>query len=200
MIDTISPGELRWFGTWIEKDPSPPNLGFDREVLVMHPGTQWIPDRRASSARPYLHSSDDARASHQQQLIIEEALTAVVDPQARWCFALYAGFLNETDHGRSDGFHEPAASWWFGQLNFVLFAGDLADGAYSGVDQRWGSGLPYAVGAPRPIVELSYLWTEDHSVLVASPPNTAVTFVQGPDALVSRLLATSELDAHQWHR
>jgi len=58
------------------------------------------------------------------------------------------------------------------------------------VDQRWGQGPAY--------VELSYLWSEDRSVLVAAPPNTAVTFVQGPEPLVDLLLAAPGLRAREW--
>lgn len=80
----------------------------------------------------------------------------------------------------------------------MLFSGELHESAYSGVDQRWGSGRPFVVGATIPMVDLSYLWTEDRSVLVASPPDTAGTIVVGPDTLLDRLISLPELHAREW--
>jgi hypothetical protein len=151
-------------------------------------------------ALPYENSPDDARLSPQQQRILEEVLEEVLDPRTRCSFAVYAGFLGEEERGRSDGFDEPSGTWHFGRLNFVLFSGELRESGFTGVDQRWGSGRPYVAGAPFPVVELSYLWTDDRSVLVASPPDTAATFVLGPDALVEGLLRAPELHAREWNR
>ncbi|RZI95067.1 MAG: hypothetical protein EOO67_03355 [Microbacterium sp.] len=200
MITKIPRGELRWFQQWIERDEIvPPSTGA-RQVVILHPGTRWVPDHQLPTALPYANDPDDARLSARQQLILEEALHTVLDPRTVCHFALYAGFLNESDHGRSDGFNEPAATWHSGRLNYVLFSGELRDSGFVGVEQRWGSGRTYIAGAPFPIVELSYLWTDDHTVMVASPPDTAATFVLGPGALAELILNDSELDAREWSR
>lgn len=93
---------------------------------------------------------------------------------------------------------EPSGTWHRGRLNYVLFSGELHESAYAGVDLRWGSGRPFVAGAPIPMVELSYLWSDDHAVLVASPPDTAGTIALGPDALLDRLISLPELRAREW--
>ncbi len=200
MITKISVGELRWFQQWIEGDEVVPPSTDARQVLILHPGTRWVPEHRSPSALPYENDPDDARLSARQQLILERALQAVLGPQTVCNFAIYAGFINERDHGLSEGFDEPAGTWHFGMLNYVLFSGELRESGFAGVDQRWGSGRAYVAGAPFPTVELSYLWTDDHSVIVASPPDTAATFVLGSDELVELLLNDPELDAREWSR
>ena len=198
MITTIPIGELRWFQQWIENDEPLPPLGPARQMVFLHPGTRWVSKRGSLSRLPYVNGPDDERSSTDQQLTLEEALQSFVDPHTKCSFALYAGFLREMDRGLSDGFDEPAGTWHFGRLNYVLFSGELHESGYSGVDARWGSGRPFVAGAPFPMVELSYLWTEDHTVFVASPPDTAATFVRGPDALIRRLLEAPGLDAREW--
>jgi len=157
-------------------------------VVILHPGTRWAPDRESSSLLPYENDPNDAPPSEHQRLIIDEAVQSVVSSEAACHFALYAGYLDEGSRGLSNGFDEPDATWHIGRLNYVLFPGELHECGFA------------VEGAAFPIVELSYLWTGDHSVFMASPPDTAATFVRGPDALVDRLLEVSEIDAHEWSR
>jgi len=198
VIDAISPRELEWFERWIEQDHLVRSADAARRVVILHPGTRWRARGASRAELPYENGPDDARASDEQQRLLEECLYETVGPRARCSFALYAGFLTEGDDGRSDGFDEPSGTWHRGRLNYVLFSGELHESAYSGVDQRWGSGRPFVVGATIPMVDLSYLWTEDRSVLVASPPDTAGTIVVGPDTLLDRLISLPELHAREW--
>ena len=200
MIATIPTGELRWFEQWIEGDEVVPSSTGARQVLILHPGTRWVPDHRSPSGLPYENGPDDERLTSRQQASLDGALQAVLDPRTVCHFAIYAGFLDVSDHGRSDGFDESAGTWHFGMLNYVLFSGELRESGFAGVDQRWGSGRAFVAGAPFPSVELSYLWTDDHSTIVASPPDTAATVVLGPDALVDLLLNDPELNAREWSR
>ncbi|RYF49167.1 MAG: hypothetical protein EOO27_34130 [Comamonadaceae bacterium] len=140
----------------------------------------------------------DPEASIEQKIAIDRVVQDVAGRDALCSFALYAGYLREDDRGRSDGFDEPQGTWHFGRLNYVLFSGPLAASGYAGLDRRWGSAVPFEIGRKRPIVELSYLWTADHSVFVASPPDAAVTVVAGDNTLAEHLLSLRELDAHEW--
>lgn len=198
MITEIPSPEFHWFRGWIEGEEALPPSGATRQVVILHPGTRWAPDRASSSLLPYENDPNDAPPSEHQQLIIDEAVQSVVGSEAACHFALYAGYLDEGSRGLSNGFDEPDATWHIGRLNYVLFSGELHECVFAGVDRRWAWGRPYVEGAAFPIVELSYFWTGDHSVFVASPPDTAATFVRGPDALVDRLLEVPEIDAHEW--
>ncbi len=164
----------------------------------MHPGTRWTPRRQVPFYMPNEDGPADPEASIEQKLAIDRVVQDVAGRDALCSFALYAGYLREDDRGRSDGFDEPEATWHFGRLNYVLFSGPLASSGFAGVDRRWGSGVPFEIGRKRPIVELSYLWTADRSVVIASPPDAAVTVVTGSDALAESLLSLRQLDVHEW--
>ncbi|CAN7431490.1 hypothetical protein LJR045_002791 [Microbacterium sp. LjRoot45] len=198
MIGEISRTELTWFEQWIEQERLTPPVEAARRVVILHPGARWAPGRVRLGLPPYENGPDDARASEEQRLLLEQCLHDTLGPRARCSIALYAGFLSESDDGRSDGFDEPSGTWHRGRLNYVLFSGELHECAYAGVDRRWGSGRTFLPGAPFPIVELSYLWTDDRSVFVASPPDTGATIVHGPDTLLDRLISLPELRAQEW--
>ena len=198
MIGEISRTELEWFERWVEQDHPVRYAEAARRVVILHPGTRWRARQASPGELPYENGPDDARASDEQRRLLEACLHDAIGPHARCSFALYAGFLTESDDGRSDGFDEPSGTWYRGRLNYVLFSGELHESAYAGVDLRWGSGRPFVAGAPIPMVELSYLWSDDHSVLVASPPDTAGTIVLGPDTLLDRLISLPELHAREW--
>ena len=198
MVEKAARSQIEWFASWIENDISFPEDTFERTVVILHPGTRWISDGRIPFQMPNVDGPTDPEASEDQKRAIDVALQEAAGPDASCVFALYAGYLHEDDHGRRDGFDEPAGTWHIGRLNYVLFSGRLSEAGFAGVDQRWGSGVPFVPGRRRPFVELSYLWTADRSIVLASTADSAVTVVAGPASLAERLLSIPLLRAHVW--
>lgn len=129
--------------------------------MLLHPGTTKVDDDRFPFACPNTHPTSNERLPEEIADILDRLLLKTSEPQRQCTFALYAGYLNEEDRGASQGFHEPDATRHVGRLNYMLFAGTLAESTFGGVADHWGVDFSF-------FQSLSHLWPDDHSWFLAS--------------------------------
>lgn len=159
---------------------------YPARVAILHPGTHPVDDRDLpfSAGNP-----NDERMSDQQVSLLSQLLLATPGgPQTPVAAALYAGFLREDELPRErDGSQwEPA---WMDvyYLRFAVVQGTLGELIPESTLERWG-----------PLIELSYLWAEDGSWGLTSPPDLAFSQLGGSEELIVRALATPGLNAAPW--
>lgn len=191
MITRVPDAQVHWFTGWVESTDSIPDDRFARWIVLLHPGTTFVEDDRFPIQSPNVEPAVDEDLSDEQAAVLDHVLLDYAGPDAICDFALYAGYFNEKDRGRSSGFLEPENTWYQGRLNYVLLSGELADCTFAAVRRRWGDVH---------FTELSYLWARDHSWFLASTADTCVTVVGCNDGLAAALLAEPLLNPHEWIR
>lgn len=156
---------------------------YPQTIIILHPETKVRRDGGFPFRAP---NSDDIPLSPTQSRELGRVLLSVLDAKAPCSMAVYAGYLPGED------FHkqlEPEGTKFDGNLQYILFNGDLEECLFSSVQERWPGWPPK---------ELSFLWSSDPSWLAVSSPDTAVTIIGCEDDLAGALLEAPSLEAFDW--
>jgi hypothetical protein len=180
-------GWVRNAESWLERATTE-RFGrlYPARVAILHPGTSPVEDHHLpfSAGNP----NDERMSEEQVSLLSQLLLSTPGGPQTPVAAALYAGFLDEDRLPRErDGSHwEPA---WVDlySFRFAVLRGTLGELNPEETLARW-------VG----FIELSYLWAEDGSWGLTSPPDLAFSQLGGSEELIARALATPGLNAVRW--
>ncbi|RII42644.1 hypothetical protein DWB68_05720 [Galactobacter valiniphilus] len=179
-------GWVRNAASWLERATTD-RFGrlYPARVAILPPGTQQVddPELPFSAGNP-----NDERMSDEQVALLSRLLLSVGGAGQAVTAALYAGFLRADELPRErDGSQWDPAWMDVYSLRFAVVQGALGELIPASSLERWG-----------PWIELSYLWADDGSWGLTSPPDLAFSQLGGSEELIASALATPGLHAVPW--
>lgn len=166
---------------WIRRDEGYLPRRFSRTVVMLHPGATATGNREVPFAAP---NPNNVRCDEEVELAFDAALLDVFPESTPCRYALYGGFARYPERRRLEELGLLRIS---GRLDYFVGKGPLGSHVFAATDELFGGFLP-----------LAFLWAEDESWFVASPPDLDFTAVGCTDQLATRLLDDDALHAFEW--
>lgn len=154
---------------------------FARTVVVLHPGAEPTGQSDVPFAAP---NPNNEVLTEAEQQAFDTAMLELLPASTPCKFALYGGFSSFREGKELERLGMKRIE---GRLNFFVGEGELSKHLFRATDEAFGGFLP-----------LSYLWAEDGSWFLASPPDLDFTAVGCGDEIAERLLSDLTPNSLDW--
>ena len=166
---------------WIQSDKAFLPQKFPRVIVLLHPGAVETGRSDLPFAAP---NPNNQRLSEAEIAALDAAILDSLSITTPCKFALYGGYTKGPERQRLEKIGLTPID---GRLRYLVGAGELRKCLFRATEEEFG-----------PFMELSYLWAQDESWFVASPPDVDFTAIGCSNTLADRLLADEILETRNY--